>query len=355
MLIDVPAGNTQLVETNFLVQDSATYTRCRAEEIVKEYGRSSNAFLALLADKTLFFSGGGSLIAYTVQNRVAVTSGDPIGPAIDVAQAVGEFVEFCSRHGWLPAFCLTQSVYLDIYHLCGFRHLCLGHEGIVNIRTFDLHGRSKSNFRKRYHRILRQGYRVVILEPPLNCEQIVELRRVSDHWLTGVSGKEKCFFLGRFEDDYLRRSRVAAVFTPEKRIIAFANLVDEYQLNEISIDLARYRRDCPSGVIDFLFVSLFLWSQQQGYDTFNLGLSALSGVGDNRDDPLLERVIHWIYENGNWFYNFKGMHEFKRKFHPTWSPQYLVYPGASSLLTVWLAMARVNAGNNSKSPAVSLL
>lgn len=354
MLIDVPAGNTQHVEANFLVQDSATYTRCRAEEIVKEYGRTSNAFLALLADKTLFFSRGGSLIAYTVQHRVAVTSGDPIGPANDIPQSVSEFIDFCSRHGWLPAFCLTQPVYLDIYHQFGFRHLCLGHEGIVDIRQFDLHGRSKSNFRKRYHRMLRQGYRVVILEPPLSCDQIEELRQVSDHWLTEVSGKEKCFFLGRFEDDYLCHSRVAAVCTPDNQIIAFANLVDEYQLNEISIDLARYRRDCPSGVIDFLFVSLFLWSQQQGYDTFNLGLSALSGVGGRPDDPLLERMIHWIYEHGNWFYNFKGMHEFKRKFQPTWLPQYLVYPGASSLLTVWLAMARVNAGKDSEPPAVSL-
>lgn len=96
----------------------------------------------------------------------------------------------------------------------------------------------------------------------------------------------------------------------------------------------------------FLFDALFRWAREQGYATFNLGLSSLSGVGEHADDPAVERALHYIYEHVNQFYNFKGLHDFKEKFHPKWSPRYLVYPGPTSLLAVTLAMIRADSGDD---------
>ena len=115
---------------------------------------------------------------------------------------------------------------------------------------------------------------------------------------------------------------------------AFANLVPEYQRNEATIDLMRHRRDVEHGTMDFLFVALFQWAKERGYATFNLGLSALSGVGERADDPTVERALHYIYEHVNQFYNYKGLHAFKAKFDPQWSPRYLIYPGPASLPAV---------------------
>jgi phosphatidylglycerol lysyltransferase len=75
-----------------------------------------------------------------------------------------------------------------------------------------------------------------------------------------------------------------------------------------------------------------------------LGLSALAGVGEEPGDPALERLLHFIYEHINQFYNFKGLHDFKEKFHPQWSPRYLIYPGAVNLAAAWLAVTRADAG-----------
>jgi phosphatidylglycerol lysyltransferase len=98
--------------------------------------------------------------------------------------------------------------------------------------------------------------------------------------------------------------------------------------------------------MEFLFVSMFEWAKQQGHDSFNLGLSALSGVGEGPHDTIIERVLHFIYEHVNQFYNFKGLHDFKEKFHPEWSPRYLIYPGAASLAQAWLAVTQANSGND---------
>ena len=78
--------------------------------------------------------------------------------------------------------------------------------------------------------------------------------------------------------------------------------------------------------------------------SFNLGLSALSGVGGNVEDPVIERALNLIYQNINRFYNFRGLHSFKEKFHPTWSPRYLVYPNPSNLPAISAALMRANLG-----------
>ena len=98
--------------------------------------------------------------------------------------------------------------------------------------------------------------------------------------------------------------------------------------------------------MDFLFVSLFEWARKRGYATFNLGLSGLAGIGENADDPTVEKVLHYIYEHVNQLYNFKELHQFKGKFHPYWSPRYLIYPGTASLPAVAIALVRADAGDN---------
>ncbi len=99
-----------------------------------------------------------------------------------------------------------------------------------------------------------------------------------------------------------------------------------------------------NGTMEFLFVSLFRWASAQGYLAFNLGLSSLAGLGEQPGDPTIERVMHWIYEHVNQFYNFKGLHEFKVKFHPDWSRRYLIYAGAANLVQSWVAVVQANSG-----------
>jgi phosphatidylglycerol lysyltransferase len=119
----------------------------------------------------------------------------------------------------------------------------------------------------------------------------------------------------------------------------------EYQINEITIDLMRHRTQVESGTMDFLFISMFQHCQQLGYDGFNLGLSALSGVGEKLNSPRLERALHYLYEHLNQFYNFKDLHTYKEKFHPHWEPRYLIYPGLVALPEVVVALIRADSGD----------
>jgi len=185
-----------------------------------------------------------------------------------------------------------------------------------------------------------------VLQPPHTPELLRELRQVSDEWLTSMHGSEKRFSLGWFDEEYLNSTPVMVVRHPDGYIDAFANVLPEYQASEATIDLMRHRHQAEKGQMDFLFVSLFEWAKGQGYATFNLGLSALSGIGENPTDPAIERALHYIYEHVNQFYNFKGLHAFKEKYDPIWSPRYMIYPGVASLPAVTIAMIRADSGND---------
>jgi phosphatidylglycerol lysyltransferase len=321
--------------------------RRRAKDLVEAYGCTSLARIALFDDKLYWFSPGGSVLAYTVEGRVAVALGDPIGPPEDLPASISGYADYCAINDWLPAFYQTQPDTSPAYHTAGFQSLCIGHEGIVDLAGFTLAGGENKNMRTAVNRLTRLGYSAEVIEPPIPGEIIRMLRQISDEWLTSMHGTEKRFSLGWFDDDYIGNGPVMVTRSSVAgEITAFANIVSEYQRNEVTIDLMRHLSGAEKGSMDFLFVKLFEWAREKGYATFNLGLSSLSGVGESPEDPAMERALHYVYEHINQFYNFKGLHAFKEKFHPTWSPRYLVYPNPASLPLVVLAMIRADSGND---------
>jgi phosphatidylglycerol lysyltransferase len=199
--------------------------------------------------------------------------------------------------------------------------------------------------RSAYNRLVKLGYRATVLPSPLDKSQLSELRAISDTWMAHMQGGEKRFSLGWFDEAYLQSGPVMVAYGPDDRPVAFTNIIREYQRNEFTIDLMRYIPG-EHGIMDFMFVSLFEWAAQEGFISFNLGLSALSGVGEHPEDPNVERALHYIYEHVNQFYNFKGLHAFKAKFHPVWSPRYLVYPNTAVLPAIALGLNRAsNSGH----------
>lgn len=336
-------GLLMLIRPVLLRRPASAQERDRAAAIVATHGKTPLARLTLLEDKHYFFSTGGSVIAFAQSGRVALALGDPIGPVEDLPAALGEFQETCRRHDWLPAFYQTLPETLPLYQKAGLSSLCIGQEAVLNLSEFSMEGRANKGLRSGVNKIQRLGYRADLVEPASVGQVLSELRLISDEWLSDHQVSEMRYSVGWFDDAYIKSCRVMLITHPEGRPVAFATLLPEYTRNEVSIDLMRFRSGLDNGVMDFLFASLFLWARDQGVDTFSLGLSALAGVGQDSQDPVLERAMHYLYQHTNRFYNFKGLHEFKDKFHPDWEPRYLIYPGPASLPMVAAALARVSA------------
>ena len=334
-----------LLRPVFLRQPATPQEHEEALEIIEEYGRSSLAPIALLPDKSYFFSSGGSVIAFVATSGIGLALGDPIGPESDAASAIREFRAHCSKHDWLPAFYQTLPDTLDSFKAGGLSSLCIGHEAIVDLHRFTLEGSSVKQLRTSLNKLTKLGYETIVVDPPIDDLLLEEIRLVSNEWLTMMNGSEKRFSLGWFDDEYIRNCKIMLIRSAEDgTIAAFANIVPEYRLNECTIDLMRRSGDAPSGTMDVLFVNLFQWAKSQGFDTFNMGLSPLAGVGVKNEDPVVERALNFIYKHVNQFYSFQGLHAYKQKFGPTWSPRYLIYGGATGLPATAYAIVRADSG-----------
>lgn len=318
--------------------------RQQAKAIVEQYGRSSLARLTLLNDKAYYFSPSGrSVIAYAAKGRGAIALGDPIGPEDDRKEAIFSYIQFCQRNDWHPAFYQTLPDDLELYRSLGFRVLKIGEEAIADLKGFTTQGKAGKDWRAALNRMKKLGYEVNFYPPPISDKLLQELKIVSDEWLQMTQGSEKHFSLGWFHEEYLRDCEIVAVQTAEGKITAFVNVIPEYQLNEITIDLMRRKTEVEQGTMDFLFTSMFQQFKERGYDTFNLGLVALSGVGEKPYSPRLEKAMHYLYNHLNQFYNFQGLYAFKEKFKPKWEPRYFIYPSRSALPEVIVALIRADS------------
>lgn len=320
--------------------------RNRAALIVANHGRSSLAAFTLLADKTLFFSPSGqSLIAFAARDRGAVALGDPIGPQQDRSAAIASFLTHCRRNDWQPAFYQVLPDDLDLYRSLGLRALKIGEEGIVDLRAFSLKGKAAGPFRTPLNKLRKLGHVIEFHAPPIADDLIAALAPISDEWLRRMEGSEKRFSMGWFNRDYLRHTDLALVRTPEGEISAFANLITGVRAGEVMVDLMRSRSPLEPGTMDALFVSLFLHYQEAGYGRFNLGLSALSGLGQDRHSERLAKILQGISRHLDRFYGFEGLHAYKSKFHPVWEPRYLIYPSYRALPDVIMALVRADSGD----------
>ena len=348
-LVGAATGSYALIKliSPVLIRQPATpEERARAAKIVEAYGRTALARAALFEDKSYFFSPGGSVIAYAERGRGVIVLGDPIGPPKDTEEAIRAFQDLCSRNDWMPAFVSVLPDTLAAYRATGFDILCMSHEAIVDLSTFSLSGSTFKNIRNSVSKMNRLGYQAELHLPPLEDKLLHELRSISDEWLTMMHGGEMHFSDGWFEDAYIRNSRVMEVHTASGEITAFANLIPEYQKNEISIDLMRRHTNVENGTMELLFCSMLEWAKAQGYASFSLGQAPLTGIGEHSDDPRMEQALHRLSEFFIRFINFRGLHSFKEKFNPNWEPRYLAYPGIASLPSIATTLLRVHSDGN---------
>ncbi|XZN92117.1 MAG: phosphatidylglycerol lysyltransferase domain-containing protein [Microcoleus sp.] len=329
-----------------LLRDSASFSeRYKAQEIIAKYGRTTLGRLALLEDKSYYFSPSGkTAIAYVPKGRGAIALGDPIGPPEDRKEAILGFQEFCDRNDWYPTFYQTLPDDLEIYYALGFRVIQIGESAMVNLKDFSLKGKAKQNLRTAINRLTKAGHQVKFYEPPLSSDLIRQMKAVSDEWLQMVQGAEKRFSVGWFNETYLRETRAIAIQTPDGKISAFANMISSGN-QVVGVDLMRRRIEVENGTMECLFASMLQHCQELGYAEFDLGLSALAGVGESEKSGRLEKVLIYLSEHLSKFYNFQGLHSFKDKFGPRWEARYLVYPSLGSLPDVVVALIRADSGD----------
>ncbi len=284
------------------------------------------ANLALRGDKRFLFSPSGeSFLMFGVRGRSWIALGAPVGRRDERLDLLWRFREMADVNAARAGiYGVGPDDLPDLVEL-GFSIQKIGESAAVPLDSFSLEGRRRGNLRRSWRKTGEEGAVFeVIPVGGANC-LAAELRQVSDQWMANHAGGEKSFSMGGFEEPYIWQFPFAVVRVGN-RVLAFATLWTTAAKTSFSIDLMRYADDAPKDVMDFLFVELLRWGQEQGYVAFEFGMAPLAGLEDRPLAPIMSRVGRLMFERGEEIYNFRGVHRYKDKYDPVWQPRYIAAP-----------------------------
>jgi phosphatidylglycerol lysyltransferase len=238
---------------------------------------------------------------------------------------IGNFLEYCDRNGWRCGFHQASDKYLGIYKAYGMKHFKIGDEAKVDLTKFTLSGGANKDFRHVANKFNNKGYSTKIIKPPISNEVLSQLKAISNDWLKIRGRRERAFTLGYFEEKYIRSCQIFVVLDSAKNIVAFVNIIPSYNPGEATIDLMRHKIDAPNSTMEFLLIRLFVELQSEGYKSFSLGLSPMSGFHLHEKPSLEERTAHEISKYLNRVFSYEGLRAYKAKFTNDWEPRYLIY------------------------------
>ncbi len=316
-------------------------------EHIHKYKGNVLTHLIFLHDKYVFWNSKENvLFPFQVYADKIVVLGDLTGAKSEFPHAIEEFLTISDLYGYTPIFYESSNEMLPILHENGFDFFKLGEEAFVDLGSFSLTGKKMKAMRAIKNKFERDDFIFEIMKPPFGDDLLQKLKIVSNEWLGGR--REKGFSLGYFDEAYLNRSEIAILKNRDGEVIGFASLMPVYDNGQtISVDLMRFLPSAPSGTMDFIFLSLFEWAKDEGYNQFNLGMAPLSNVGLSKFSFFSEKVAAQIYLHGQVFYHFQGLRKFKEKYNVTWVSKYLAYRKKSSL-PITVAQVTIMIGKNKK-------
>lgn len=322
------------------------FDKVRFETFLKNFNNTNlNASLAFLNDKLLYYyiENEKDLVVFqfALEDGKVIVMGDPIGPKEYFPKAINEFIKEAESKNLIPLFYEIGQELTLLLHELGYEFMKFGETAKVNLTEFGLVGKSGRKFRAVINRGENSGYSFKIMSPPFSKEFMDELENISNDWLSGR--EEKGFSLGFFDRDYLSLAPVACVLDKSGKVQAFANFLVCNTKTESSIDLMRYDPLTErNGIMDYLFVQIFLYMKENDVVYFDLGMAPLSNVGQNDHSFVEEKLAFLVYTFATRFYSFGGLRKYKEKFSPSWEARYLSYPKDSSLLFDLLTIYKVD-------------
>lgn len=291
---------------------------------------TTDAYLALLGDKEIMFDDSkNSFIMFGKSGHSFVAMGDPIGDEKTFGSCIWKFYNHCKTNKKETVFYEINKNYLNYYLDVGLSFLKIGEFAQVHLENFTLDGSDAKPLRHAFNRVEKEGYVFEVIPVEKVPEILDDLESISNEWLQDKNAKEKGFSLGKFTKKYLLNFPVG-VIKKDNKILAFGNLLETSNKEEISLDLMRYRNDAVHGTMDYFFICVMNYGKENGFKKFNLGMAPLAGIEDNTAS-FWNKIERAIFSHGEHFYNFKGLRSFKDKFNPQWEPRYIAYSGPFNL------------------------
>ncbi|MDD3268290.1 MAG: DUF2156 domain-containing protein [Syntrophomonadaceae bacterium] len=320
------------------------FDRSYAAHLVDKHGYDSLAYLALEKDKSYFFGlDGQGFIAYIPVGKVAVCVGNPVCPPEYLLQLLSDFKRFCRQRKLKICFCSVCGELARTLHQQGYCISKYGEEALLDLCSYEMTGKKTLKLRQKIRRAEASGIKLVEYHPQEQRDALWEEQflDVSRDWYKNKSGQLR-FTLGELDFDHPWDRRFFAAMDEESRFQAILTFSPYNHRRGYYLDIMRKRQQTVPGVMEKAIIDAAMLMKSEGVEWVSLGLAPLAGIDrDNDKFNYLEKGMHFVYKNINQDYDFRSLHDYKRKFGPNhWIPRYVAYEKGLSPLTVGYAMIK---------------
>jgi len=310
-----------------------------ANRLVRSYGRDTLAYFALRDDKSFFFaSDGEAMIAYTYIGRYALASGDPIGRPESLGLVLDEFLAMCQQRAWGVAFLAVLESGRDAYLERGLHTFYLGDEAIVSCNGFNLKGKKWKSVRQSAQRIERTFRFEFISEADASPELIRDLNALSAKWRGKAPERGFTMSLSQDLDGTNPEFRLCVALDDDGRPGGFLRLVPVFGPETgYTLDLMRRDPDTPNGMTEFLLTRAITRLDELGYARLSMNFAVWGRLFyEDIHYTLTQRILKWLLELVNPFYQIKSLKMFNQRFYPHWESRVIVYDDVRALPRVGL-------------------
>lgn len=315
--------------------------------IAKTPDVDSLSYFALRDNKSIIWARNQkAAIAYSVVRGVMITTGDPIGDRESWPDAMKQFINEAELHAWTPCIygCSERAGEIWVRET-GFTALEIGDEAVVHVNDFTLEGSAMKNVRQMIARVRRTGIITHTKKiTDLSALEKEQFARLANEWRRGEEERGFSMALGRFCDE--RDPDLVITWAEQNGLpVALLQFVP-WDSNGLSLDIMRRKNGAELGVNEELIASTIEWAKANNIERVSLNFATFRRIFESATKLGAGPITRFNYRFLKFLSQFaqmESLYRFNAKFRPVWEPRFIVYPGASNLVRVTLAILTIES------------
>ncbi len=317
----------------------------RARQILRQHGITTLAYMTTWHGNSYWFSADGrSYVAYRVEGGVAITTGDPVGPADDLERTIDEFVAFCNDHAWTPCLYSTTESTKRATDRLGWPSLQVAEETVLRLGSLAFSGKKFQDIRSSISRARKAGIDaewIVFPDAPLAIRDQIEA--ISEEWVSDKALPEMGFTLGGIDELNDTNVRCLIAVDADRTVHGVTSWMPSYRDGRPvgwTLDFMRRRSAGDvKGIMEFLIGTAALDVQKEGAEFLSMSGAPLAQANADTELTGVQKLLEYIGKTMEPVYGFRSLLRFKAKFQPDYEPMYMCYPETAALPRIGMGIS----------------